>query len=160
MKSEDNGKIVNTEPSLYRDRRDYYANNRAKFKDYYANNKARFREYNRKSYLKSAEDIKRAGKEERVKKKAELVLYKGGFCTDCGRKFPDCCFQFDHRDPATKSFNICDKWSYPIERLKTEADKCDLVCACCHAIRTYDNELITLKMSAGHDRRRHAKSLA
>jgi hypothetical protein len=68
-------------------------------------------------------------------RKAQLVAYKGGKCVDCGGTFPDCCMDFDHRDPSKKSFNIAAKhWS--VSRLKNEVDKCDLVCSNCHRERT------------------------
>ena len=67
-------------------------------------------------------------------RKAILVEYKGGRCKDCGGMFPQCCYDFDHlRD---KVFAIGTSLNRSIEVLKAEADKCDLVCANCHRIRT------------------------
>jgi hypothetical protein len=71
-----------------------------------------------------------------TEKKAQLVAYKGGKCHDCGGVFPQCCFDFDHRDCFEKSFAISYKMTAPIAELMVEADKCDLVCANCHRIRT------------------------
>ena len=66
--------------------------------------------------------------------KAILVEYKGGCCKDCGGVFPLCCYDFDHlRD---KVFALGTSLGRKIEILKSEADKCDLVCANCHRIRT------------------------
>ena len=58
-------------------------------------------------------------------------------CMDCGGKFPPCVMDFDHRDGVTKIGNIAvllKAWSWA--RLQTEIDKCDLICANCHRIRT------------------------
>jgi len=59
-------------------------------------------------------------------------------CTDCGGTFPLECMDFDHiPERGEKEFNIC--WSYArqdIENLKLEIDKCEVVCANCHRIRT------------------------
>ena len=67
-------------------------------------------------------------------RKALLIEYKGGMCKDCGGVFPACCYDFDHlRD---KEFEIGGNLGRRIETLKIEADKCDLVCANCHRIRT------------------------
>jgi hypothetical protein len=97
-------------------------------------------------------------------KKHELVVYKGALCADCKGAFPDCCFQFDHRDPHTKSFTISSKMSRPISEMMIEADKCDLVCANCHAIRTANNPEVGKKISAAKMgkklSRRHAQSIS
>jgi hypothetical protein len=79
--------------------------------------------------------------------KEQLVEYKGGICVDCKGAYPMCCYQFDHRDPMDKEFSISSKAGYPLEILKTEADKCDLVCANCHAIRTSTNPAVGKKIS-------------
>jgi len=81
-----------------------------------------------------------------TEKKALLVAYKGGLCEDCGLVFPNCCFQFDHRDLETKTFGISNNKRKSIDDLKTEVDKCDLVCANCHAIRTATNPALKLKV--------------
>jgi hypothetical protein len=60
-------------------------------------------------------------------------------CADCGQRFAAHQMDFDHRDPATKSFGLT--WSKamlaPRERLLCEIAKCDVVCSNCHAVRTY-----------------------
>lgn len=84
-----------------------------------------------------------------INKKTELVLYKGNKCLDCKHKFPIVCYDFDHREPAEKSFAVCSRLGLPIEELKREADKCDLVCSNCHRIRTSGNLKISKKISDG-----------
>ena len=84
---------------------------------------------------------------EKAAKKAQLVLYKGSVCVDCGGTFPQVCMGFDHVDPLTKSFSIGAAMGRSLEILKTEADKCDLVCANCHAIRTAGNSVVAKKIS-------------
>jgi len=60
-------------------------------------------------------------------------------CSDCGNRFPPCAMDFDHRDATTKhkeiSTMICRDIS-SLEKILIEVTKCDLVCACCHRIRT------------------------
>ena len=68
---------------------------------------------------------------------------------DCGGIFPECVYDFDHRDTFSKSFNIGAKIYKPIEELKLEADKCDLVCANCHRIRTANSLSVREKQSTG-----------
>ena len=79
-------------------------------------------------------------------RKIELVEYKGGACVDCKQYYHPCVYHFDHRDPLTKSFSVCEQKNKPMEELKKEADKCDLVCANCHAMRTYGSKAISAKM--------------
>ena len=60
-------------------------------------------------------------------------------CQDCGGTFPPWVMDFDHRDPTTKSFNLTSGRAMLMSRSKllAEREKCDVVCANCHAARTY-----------------------
>ncbi|MDP9274709.1 MAG: hypothetical protein M3O99_03830 [Chloroflexota bacterium] len=60
-------------------------------------------------------------------------------CADCGRNFSPWVMDFDHRDPAKKSFNVMSGRAMLMSRsrLIAEIEKCDIVCANCHAGRTY-----------------------
>lgn len=68
-------------------------------------------------------------------------------CIDCGfsgKEFPHV-LDFDHKKGSIKKFNI---GSWPknilsIKALREEIEKCELVCANCHRIRTFRN--ITFK---------------
>lgn len=59
------------------------------------------------------------------------VEYKGGKCLHCGRRDD---LEFHHRDPSTKTVEITKILSCSWARIKTEVDKCDLVCPTCHMI--------------------------
>jgi hypothetical protein len=59
-------------------------------------------------------------------------------CADCGRRFPPCVMQFDHRDPATKKFMISRSRARAHATLLAEVAKCDIVCTNCHRARTYE----------------------
>ncbi|MEK6225989.1 MAG: hypothetical protein AABM40_06775 [Chloroflexota bacterium] len=61
-------------------------------------------------------------------------------CADCGRSFPPWVMDFDHRDPKTKSFALAAGHALLKSRevLLAEIAKCDIVCANCHAVRTYN----------------------
>lgn len=64
--------------------------------------------------------------------KLKCIEYLGGKCIRCGyNKFAEV-LEFHHRNPQEKLFQIsgnhCRKW----EDVKTELDKCDLLCANCH----------------------------
>ena len=61
-------------------------------------------------------------------------------CMDCELLVTqeNCCvFDFDHREPKDKSFAISAKArDVAFQTLQDEFDKCDLVCANCHRLRT------------------------
>src|SRR3954451_5796997 len=59
-------------------------------------------------------------------------------CADCGQRFEPHQMDFDHRDPAAKSFNLLAGRAAlkSTAQLRAEAEKCDVVCANCHALRT------------------------
>ncbi len=84
----------------------------------------------------------------RVKKlKSELIWDAGGKCLLCGMDFDGECtalFDFHHRDPSRKSFqlNIASLDRYSREKVVKEAKKCDLLCANCHRMVTWDWESI------------------
>ena len=75
--------------------------------------------------------IKKNVIEWRIRRKKELVDYKGGKCIHCGYNRCINNLLFHHRDPSEKEFQISGS-TYSIERLKKEVDKCDLVCCNCH----------------------------
>ena len=59
-------------------------------------------------------------------------------CADCGGRFKPYQLDFDHRDPATKSFNVMTGRAMLMSTAKVLAEvaKCDVVCVNCHRIRT------------------------
>jgi len=61
-------------------------------------------------------------------------------CADCGQSFSPWVMDFDHRDPKTKSFALAAGHALLKSRaaLLDEIAKCEIVCANCHAIRTYN----------------------
>jgi hypothetical protein len=69
----------------------------------------------------------------RRRTKLRAIEYKGGQCIRCGYSKSPAALEFHHRDPAQKEFGIagagnCVAW----EKLRSELDKCDLLCANCH----------------------------
>lgn len=84
-------------------------------------------------------DVVERGRTYSREHKRELRKYlnslKDDPCTDCGIKYPPYVMQFDHLDPALKSFGVSRIPSK--SAIDVEAAKCELVCANCHAIRTH-----------------------
>lgn len=60
-------------------------------------------------------------------------------CMDCGRSYSFYVMQYDHRPGVDKVSDVgkMAKGSYTWERILAEIAKCDLVCANCHAERTW-----------------------
>jgi hypothetical protein len=108
--------------------RGYYANNASYFEAY---RKANAAAINKKSVACS-----QRSKHERYTAIQEL---KSKPCFACGGVFSACAMDFDHRDPSTKVEQISTmvKTYVPWPRILEEIAKCDLLCACCHRLKTY-----------------------
>jgi hypothetical protein len=66
--------------------------------------------------------------------KAQLVAERGGRCEDCGYNRLVRALEFHHLDAGTKAFAL-GGFLGTIDRARSEADKCSLVCANCHRVR-------------------------
>jgi hypothetical protein len=58
-------------------------------------------------------------------------------CKDCGYNDKSEALDFDHVR-GEKEFDISQRVHYPISRIKAEIAKCEVVCANCHRIRTFN----------------------
>lgn len=75
---------------------------------------------------------------------AKMRDLKGGPCTDCGGTFPPWVMQFDHLPHRGKKRANVSKLSaqgYSEKIVLAEIAKCELVCANCHADRTYHRNI-------------------
>ena len=72
--------------------------------------------------------------ERALKRKIELITYKGGKCEKCGYDKNIAALDFHHKNPEEKNFQLDSRHlsNTHIDKLKKEADKCILVCATCH----------------------------
>ncbi len=67
----------------------------------------------------------------------QAIEYLGGVCKDCGYKTDLRALEFDHvPEPRRGGYAIGHYLTYTWVKLKEQLDKCELVCANCHAIRT------------------------
>lgn len=83
-------------------------------------------------------------KERGLKRKLELVEYKGGKCEKCGYNKNVAALQFHHINPEEKEIKLDARRlsSTNMDTLYKEVDKCMLLCANCHAeIHHEDMEL-------------------
>lgn len=81
----------------------------------------------------------REAQKEWKKKRLQLVQdLKRRPCQDCGGSFLPACMQFDHIPGRGEKFKDISKMMYyNLDKLYEEISKCELVCANCHALRTY-----------------------
>lgn len=101
---------------------------RAYHRLYYRRNKSRFITKNRRN-------------KNRQRKRLRAILWdvKQRPCQDCGGSFHPWVMELDHRDGSTKTAAVADLASKGCTdaRLLEEIEKCDVVCANCHRMRTY-----------------------
>jgi hypothetical protein len=72
-----------------------------------------------------------------VSRKQFILDAKNKPCHDCNKSFNSWQMQFDHREPQEKRFNVGGSYTRSFKNLAIEISKCDVVCANCHADRTY-----------------------
>lgn len=99
----------------------------------------KFYKANKKSELSRV----RRGRKARTEKAIEYVnaIKAAGRCSDCRRKFPPVAMDFDHvYGKKTKEIAILVGWGTPVDKIKKEIDKCELVCANCHRIRSFTKD--------------------
>lgn len=83
------------------------------------------------------ERVKAYNRERRAANAKRLSDYKlEQGCNDCGYAAHPAALEFDHLPEYEKEFTISAKTSYNWGRLQSEIDKCEVVCANCHAVRT------------------------
>lgn len=74
-----------------------------------------------------------------MEKRAFLISAKNVPCADCGQIYPPYVMDFDHQEPKEKtkevSYMFTRNWS--LDKIRNESEKCEVVCANCHRIRTY-----------------------
>jgi hypothetical protein len=78
----------------------------------------------------------------RQNKKLQALDYRGGMrCIRCGfnEPIPDC-YAFHHRNPNEKdpSWGRMKSNNWSFDKIKSELDKCDILCHNCHSIVHYE----------------------
>lgn len=106
-------------------------------------------------YLRNAADAKRRAREwfktNKVKTTAFIRAAKDVPCKDCGNRYPHYVMDFDHvrglKDMSVAA-GLARGWS--IERLQREIDKCEVVCANCHRIRSFSVDESKRRLPKSH----------
>ena len=81
-------------------------------------------------YCKTCTNRQTIERQQRLKLQA--VQYKGGKCGSCGYDKYIGCLEFHHMDPTKKDFNLAAAHCTSFEKIRSELDKCVLLCANCH----------------------------
>jgi hypothetical protein len=68
--------------------------------------------------------------------RAMLNMLKQVPCMDCGGSFPPECMDFDHRPGTIKVGDLSRMIRHSVVNILIEVEKCDIVCANCHRLRT------------------------
>ena len=76
--------------------------------------------------------------------KLKAIEYLGGMCQDCGIQGSSWIFDFHHKVPSEKEWHWGNRRTSNWENLKSELDKCELLCANCHRLRHEKDWLQTL----------------
>lgn len=84
---------------------------------------------------KQQAERQRAAQKRRTRFAKLMAELKAAPCLDCGNNFPPVAMDFDHAH-GKKKFNIALARDKPKHVILKEIEKCDLICACCHRIRT------------------------
>ena len=102
---------------------------------YYENNRAVYRAKNQR-------------KRERLRALTREAKSKP--CADCGQEFPYYVMDFDHIGSGNKVIEVAMLVNaLSVRRLLAEIEKCEVVCANCHRIRTFKRQQYTPGSSNG-----------
>lgn len=103
-------------------------------------------ERSRKYYKDNGEEhknnvVRRNSKYKEKIREFILNYFKNNNCKDCGNNDLRV-LEFDHLPEFEKSYDISTMLSssMSLETIQKEINKCDVVCANCHRIRTYDRK--------------------
>ena len=91
-----------------------------------------FSSYGKKTHFKCSKCMKYRKNKKRYDYKQKCVDYKGGKCELCGYDKCIDALDFHHIDPDSKEISIGDSNNRIFENVKSELDKCILLCSNCH----------------------------
>jgi len=101
---------------------------------YYHANKEKCAEKAKVWRSKNLDYIRDKQRETKRLRKLKAIEYLGSKCSSCKHEFHPAVYEFHHTDPATKDRDPSKMLQLSWERLSTELDKCQLLCANCHRL--------------------------
>ena len=152
-------------PEYYREKtHEYNVNNASKMAEtsraWAEKNPDKVSAIQRRYYLKNKELLTRRTAQKREALKAQCVNHLGGICNKCGLD-TNCLaiYCFHHRNSAEKNFSISKRRDSTFEAIKSELDKCELLCANCHRKEHY-LDIAKPNKFIKHQRNKKAKAVA
>jgi hypothetical protein len=82
-----------------------------------------------------------------IERRAWINSMKEAPCMDCGGRFPPCAMDFDHAN-GDKAATVSQMMFAPEADVLREIQKCELVCANCHRVRTFTRKRAQLESVA------------
>lgn len=80
----------------------------------------------------------RTKKKENMYRRTIIEIKESVSCMDCGENYPYFMMDFDHRPEANKVSEVSKLSSFSsMGKLLEEIEKCDIVCANCHRLRSW-----------------------
>jgi len=61
-------------------------------------------------------------------------------CADCKMNFPSVAMDFDHVNGKNKNIACMVSQGYKLDLILEEIKLCEIVCACCHRVRTQERK--------------------
>lgn len=95
-----------------------------------------------KAYYKTHPQSINKSAQKRKQERIELVRsYKNKPCVDCKKQYPYYVMDFDHL--GNKKFNLStvSTKAFSKRAIIEELEKCELVCANCHRVRTFERQI-------------------
>lgn len=114
-------------------------------KEYRKENPEQIQALNRSNYEKNKDSMKVAASEHHRLRGPAIIIRntkivnaaKNVPCADCGQRWPPEAMDFDHvRGKKLADLSRMSKTRYSVSKILEEIAKCEVVCACCHRIRT------------------------
>lgn len=87
-------------------------------------------------YDRNGHRVRERYKERTAEARQFVNRMKDSPCVDCGGKFPPVCMDFDHLRDKKMDVAVMVNRAMSISEIGAEIEKCELVCANCHRIRT------------------------
>lgn len=98
--------------------------------------------YNKAWYRKNRqaqiERCVRRRKKKHDEVRAFLIDQKSKPCTDCGNEYHWFAMDFDHVRGKFMDISLMVSRHFPLDKVKAEIGKCELVCSNCHRLRTWN----------------------
>ena len=91
-----------------------------------------FKSHNTRNLNSSTKTSYEHVKNFRKRLKQKAIDYKGGSCKICSYNRCNEALTFHHLNPSEKDFTIAYMKSWGFDRIKSELDKCILLCTRCH----------------------------